>query len=70
MTVDTGTHICVLTYSIIDDIVVRSDLLFSRILQVLHSRAHLSEIDVAEAAIEQNLTRVQTKLKTELLIVN
>lgn len=49
---------------------VRSNLLFDSILEVLHSGAHLLQVDVAKATVEQDFARIQSEFQAQLLIIN
>jgi len=50
--------------------VVLDDLLLGRVCQILHARLFLLEIDVAEAAVEEDLARVELEEEAELRIVD
>lgn len=58
------------TNGIVDHIVVGRDLLFRCVLQVLHARAHLLQVNIAQAPIEQHLTGEQPELQAQLLVVD
>ena len=57
------TYIGILTYCIVDDIVVGSDLLLRGVPEILHTRVQLLEVHVTQAPIEQDLARKQTELE-------
>lgn len=59
-----------LTNSLINDFMVRCDLLIDSILKVLHAGFILFKVDIAETAIEEDFARVQPELQTQLFIVN
>jgi hypothetical protein len=50
--------------------VVLHHLLLDGILQILHTRLHLLEVDVAEATVEEDLARVQLEQQTQLRVVD
>lgn len=46
------------------------DFFLRGVLEILHARAHLLDVDIAKASIEQDLAREQAELETELLVVD
>lgn len=49
---------------------VLNHLLLDRVPQILHAGVHLLEVDVAEAAVEQDLARVQLEEQAQLRVVD
>lgn len=64
------SHLCFLLDGLVNHIVVLNHLLLGRICQILQASFFLLQIDVAEAAVEEHLTRVQLEHEPELLVVD
>lgn len=55
---------------VIDHIVIFDNFLLDSVLQIHHPRLHLLKVDVAKAAIEEHLTRVELKQQPKLGVVD
>ena len=65
-----SAHLCFLLDGLVNHVVVLDHLLLGRICQILQAGLFLLQVDVAEAAVEQHLARVQLEHEPELLVVD
>lgn len=65
-----GSYLCLLVNGLVDDVVILDDLLLDRVGQVLHTGVLLLQVDVAQAAVEEHLARVELEEKAELGVVD
>jgi hypothetical protein len=63
-------YLCALPDRLVDDVVVGDGLLLGGKRQVLHALVDLAQVYVAEAAIEQDLARVEFKFEAKLLVID
>lgn len=64
------THLCFLSNCLVNDVVILHDLLLDGVRQVLHTGVLLLQVDVAQAAVEENFARVQLEEEAELGVID
>lgn len=63
-------YLCILLNSLINHIVVLDNLLFRGKVQILHTSFVLLQVDVAQAAVEEDFAGVELELEAQLLVVD
>lgn len=65
-----NTYLCLLLDCFVNDLVLLNLLLQRGELEVLHANILLLEIDVTQPAIEEDGTRVELVLQTQLIVID
>ena len=64
------TDLCFFPDCLVDDVVVLHHLFLHRELEILQTCILLLEVDVAEAAVEENFTRVELEQEAKLSVID